>query len=153
MKKLLCVILVCAVAIGCLTVTTSAAETYSEYIVHLEDMECELIDLSSIENWKEYAVLQTTGSINSNIPANSMAIVSKTFSLEIGKTVTINCSYSPSSASVDFGVIAPDGYFYFLNVEGGSINRSIKVNQSGSYAVAIRNNSSNAVQVVGFVNY
>ncbi len=54
---------------------------------------------------------------------------------------------------MDFGVIAPDGYFYFLNVEGGSINQSIRVSQSGSYAVAVRNNSSNTVFVVGFVNY
>ncbi|MCI8840230.1 MAG: hypothetical protein HFF24_07875 [Oscillospiraceae bacterium] len=50
-------------------------------------------------------------------------------------------------------LIAPDGYFYFLNVEGGSINQSIRVSQSGSYAVAVRNNSSYTVSVVGFVTY
>ena len=69
------------------------------------------------------------------------------------QVITINCSYSPASANMDFGVIAPDGYFYFLNVEGGSINQSIRVSQSGSYAVAVRNNSSYTVSVVGFVTY
>ena len=73
--------------------------------------------------------------------------------LEIGDTVTINCSYSPASTSMDFGVIAPDGYFYYFNVKGGSINRSILVSQRGSYSVAIRNKSTHTVTVVGFVNY
>lgn len=67
--------------------------------------------------------------------------------------MTINCSYSPASASMDFGVIASDGYFYFLSAKEGSINRSIVVNQRGSYSLAIRNNSLHMVTVVGFVNY
>ena len=67
--------------------------------------------------------------------------------------MTINCSYSPAFANMDFGVIAPDGYFYFLSVKEGSINRSIAVSQRGGYSMAIRNNSSYIVTVVGFVNY
>lgn len=67
--------------------------------------------------------------------------------------MTINCSYSPASANMDFGVIAPGGYFYFLSVKEGSINRSIVVSQQGSYSLAIRNNISHIVTVVGFVTY
>lgn len=68
-------------------------------------------------------------------------------------TVSFNCSYSPSSASMDFGVIASSGQFYYINVKGGSISQAIRINQAGSYAVAIRNNSSQTVRVVGFVDY
>ncbi len=54
---------------------------------------------------------------------------------------------------MDFGVIASDGKFYSINVKGGSINQTLGIRQAGSYAVAIRNNSSQTVRVIGFVEY
>ena len=71
----------------------------------------------------------------------------------VNDMIEFTCSYSPSSANVDIGVIAPDSKFYKINGEEGSINKTIKVSQTGSYLVAIRNNSSQTVRVVGFVNY
>jgi len=62
-------------------------------------------------------------------------------------------SYSPFSASVDFGVIAPDGLFYGLNTTTGSFDKAIKVNQRGHYYFAVRNNSSETISVSGYVNY
>ena len=118
----------------------------------LEDMDRVLVDMTKMEMLDE-TMVRATGSINSDVPANKTAVSGKKFPLEVGETVTINCSYSPASASVDFGVIAPDGYFYFLNVKGGSINQSMVVSQRGDYSMAIRNNSSSVVKVVGFVNY
>ena len=73
--------------------------------------------------------------------------------LEAGETVTINASYSPASASMDFGLIAPDGYFYYVNVDSGSINKTIRVDERGNYLLAVRNNSNRTVSVVGYVNY
>lgn len=75
------------------------------------------------------------------------------FPLEVGETVTIKASYTPFSASVDFGLIAPDGYFYYINVSDGSFDETIEVDQRGNYTLAIRNNSGDAVSVTGFVNY
>ena len=65
----------------------------------------------------------------------------------------MNCTYTPKSASVDFGFIAPDGLFYSLNSTSGSIDKSIKVNQTGAYTLAIRNNENYAVTVSGTVKY
>ena len=137
---------------GALSLTASADAGYSDDILRMEDMKCEMINVSKVEVLEESS-MRATGSLNSDIPANTLAVSDIKFSLEVGETVTINCSYSPAFANMDFGVIAPDGYFYFLSVKGGSINRSIAVSQRGGYLMAIRNNSSHTVSVAGFVNY
>lgn len=151
-KKFFQLFLVCVFVVGSLSLTVAADTTNGngDYVVRMEDIDC--CELAKVEELDEN-VMRVTNSINSDIPANTLAVSNVKFSLEVGETVTINCSYSPASESVDFGVIAPDGYFYFLNVKGGSINQSMAVSQRGDYSVAIRNNSSNVVRVVGFVNY
>ena len=153
MKRFVALFLACAIAMGALSLTATA-ETghYEDNALQMEDMKREMIDVSKVEVLEESSI-RATGSLNSDIPANTLAVSDIKFSLEVGETVTINCSYSPASANMDFGVIAPDGYFYSFNVKGGSINQSIRVSQSGSYAVAVRNNSSYTVSVVGFVTY
>ena len=151
-KKFLTLFLACAIAMGALSLTVSADAGYSDDILRMEDMKCEMIDVSKVEVLEESS-MRATGSLNSDIPANTLAVSDIKFSLEVGETVTINCSYSPAFANMDFGVIAPDGYFYFLSVKEGSINRSIAVSQRGGYSLAIRNNSLHTVSVVGFVNY
>lgn len=151
-KKFLALFLTCAIVIGALSLTASADTGHSDDIIWMEDMKCEMIDVSKVEVLEESS-MRATGSLNSDIPANTLGVSDIKFSLEVGETVTINCSYSPAFANMDFGVIAPDGYFYFLSVKGGSINRSIAVSQRGGYSMAIRNNSSHTVSVVGFVNY
>lgn len=151
-KKFLAVFLACAITMGALSLTASADTGHSDDILRMEDMKREMIDVSKVEVLEESS-MRATGSINSDIPANTLGVSDIKFSLEVGETVTINCSYSPAFANMDFGVIAPDGYFYSLNVKGGSINQSIRVSQSGSYAVAVRNNSSHTVTVVGFITY
>lgn len=152
LKKILQLVVVCAVAVGSLSVTVNAEATAGDYVIQMEDMSCELIDLTRIEELDK-SITRATNSINCNVPANKTAVSDIKLPLEVGEIVTINCSYSPASASMDFGVIAPDGYFYFLSAKEGSINRSIVVSQRGDYSVAIRNNSSHAVTVVGFVTY
>lgn len=151
-KNFLYMLLACILVVGALSLPAAAGTEHDGGAVRLEDMKCELIDMSKAIVLEE-SMMRVTGSLDSDIPANTLAVSDVKFSLEVGETVTINCSYSPASANVDFGVIAPDGYFYFLNVKGGSINKSMVVSQRGSYSMAIRNNSSYTVRVLGFVNY
>ena len=87
------------------------------------------------------------------MPANSAVKAGSSFPLEVGEVVTIKATYSPFSASVDFGLIAPDGLFYGLNTTTGSFDKAIKVNQRGHYYFAIRNNSSGKISASGYVNY
>ena len=70
-----------------------------------------------------------------------------------GESVTINASYLPKTASVDFGLVDSDGIFHFVNVTGGSIDKTIRIKESGNYTFAVRNNSSSTIEVSGFVNY
>lgn len=96
---------------------------------------------------------RATGSITWDIPAGATGKGKTSFSLEAGEGVTINCSYSPRSASVDFGLIAPNGRYYYMAGKNGSVNREIVVDERGEYYLAICNNSDNLVSVYGFVNY
>lgn len=70
-----------------------------------------------------------------------------------GETVTIKASYAPFDASVDFGLIAPNGVFYCFNIANGSIDKTIQIPESGDYTLQIRNNADIEVKVAGFVNY
>ncbi len=136
LKKLICLLLTCIALFGCVCLDTSAASVESGAVT-------DEVELGP----------RATGSFSTRIPANSAFGSDISFSLEAGETVTINASYSPAFASVDFGVIAPDGKFYAVNVTGGSINKTIRVNEQGNYTFAIQNNSSNEISVSGFINY
>lgn len=88
-----------------------------------------------------------------DVPGSTLAKMSRSFSLEAGEEVAIRASYSPASASVDFGIIAPNGLFYSVNVTDGTIDYTFEVDQRGSYTLAVRNNSSQTVSVSGYVDY
>ena len=46
-----------------------------------------------------------------------------------------------------------DGVFHYFNVTNGSIDKTIRISESGKYTLQIKNNSDNEVKVSGFVNY
>jgi hypothetical protein len=98
-------------------------------------------------------VMRATGKFDVEVPADTIVKASSSFPLESGETVTVNASYSPRSADVEFGLIDPDGLFHPVSAAGGSFNKTFVVGQKGRYILAIRNNSSSAVSVSGFVNY
>lgn len=99
-------------------------------------------------------ITRATGQFEETIPAQSiMPLGADSVPLDSGEVISYNCTYTPKSASLDFGFIAPDGYFYSINCTSGSINKSIRVSQRGSYTLAIRNNSDSTVTVTGTVNY
>lgn len=151
-KRLMCMLMACTLTLLGVISPAWAAEAPGE-VIWLEDMKCEWIDLSTVDGLQGDLAPQASASINKNFAGNSTQSVTSFLSLKANDVVTFNCSYSPSSASVDFGVITSDGGFYSINVKGGSINQTIGISQAGSYAVAVRNNSSQTVRVVGFVNY
>ena len=98
-------------------------------------------------------VARATGRFSMEVPGGALVKASSSFPLEAGETVTIKATYTPFSGSVDFGLIAPDGYFYYLNADDGSFDETIKVDERGNYTFAVQNNSSKAVSVSGYVNY
>lgn len=123
LKKFFCLALACAMAVSCLWVNAGAAET------------------------------RATERYDITIAAKTIVQASSSFPLEVGEVVTIKASYSPFSASVDAGLIAPDGLFYPINFTDGIIDAAIEVNQHGRYYLAFRNNSSSTISLSGYVNY
>lgn len=133
MKRILFTFLACAIWMGCMVGYAGAVGQ-------------EEIDRSVV-------IYRTTNRFSVDIPGNTLAKTSSDFNLEAGETITINAAYSPTSASVDFGYLDPDGAFHFVNRTGGSVNYTFEVDERGSYTLAIRNNSSKTVSVSGYVNY
>lgn len=132
-KRFLCFLVVWVVSVGCLGVNAGAVQ-FSDREVSME-------------------IGRASGRFSMEVYAHEVVAADVSFPLEAKETVTINASYSPLSASVDFGLIAPDGLFYSVNVTDGSINKTIRVKERGYYTLAVRNNSSFDISVSGFVVY
>lgn len=151
LKKFWSFVLVCACVVGCFG-TASGASVSDDEIVYLEDLQCELLDMSDID-WV-IPETRSTESLNVSISGNGKKLLgSGSKSLAANETVTFDCTYTPSTASVDFGLIDSSNHFHYVNVTSGSIDQSIRISQSGSYYLAIRNNSSGTVTVTGTVSY
>lgn len=133
LKKLFCMVLASVIVVSCLGVSAAAAEKDTQGL--------------------EPRTVNATGKFNMDVPGNTTVKADSSFPLEVGEVVTIKATYSPFSASVDFGLIAPDGLFYGLNANDGSFDEAIEVNQRGNYTLAVRNNSSSTIHVSGHVNY
>lgn len=100
-----------------------------------------------------HAIVRATDQFEESIPAKTILYLGDSISLNSRETVFYDCTYTPRDASIKFGYIAPDGYFYGLSGFNGSINKGIRVSERGTYSLAIRNSSDTAVTVKGTVNY
>lgn len=94
-----------------------------------------------------------SGSFNMSVSPNGRSQADKTFPLEAGETVRIYATYSPDDASVDFGLIDPNGIFHYFNVTDGTIDKTIEIAERGNYRLAVNNNSGKTVKISGFVKY
>lgn len=130
-KRLASAILACALLFSCALVPAVAAEAPSVQVI----------------------MPRVSGSMDFELPAKAIARVGDPFYLSSGDTIKYDCTYTSKSASVDFGVVASDGTFLFVNSTSGSIYKAFKVDQTGQYQLAIRNNESYAVTVTGTVKF
>lgn len=135
LKRTFSILLASAIVVSCFGVSASAEEQGI-----------------GIQRTGTYAIY-ASGRFSMDVPGNTTVKANSSFPLEVGEVVTIKATYSPFAASVDFGLIAPDGLFYGLNTVSGSFDKAIEVNQRGYYTLAVKNNSSTTVSVSGYVNY
>lgn len=136
--KMTCMVLAFTLLLGAMSVPVKAAETQT----------------TAPETFPmDFAGTRATGPFQMTVPAKTKALANSSLPLAAGETVTIKASYTPSSASMDFGLVAPDGTFYYFNVTSGRINKTIEVSENGDYILQVRNNSSGKVEVTGTVNY
>ena len=92
LKKLICPIVALLLSVSCFAGTVCAVE-YEK-------------PADSI------TVSRASGRFTVDVPAKTVYKASSSFPLEVGEIVTIKASYSPFSANVDFGLIAPNGRLY-----------------------------------------
>lgn len=99
------------------------------------------------------AVTEATGRFTITVEAGKEERARTAFSMEAGEIVTINATYTPFSANVDFGLVDENGIFHYLSGKNGSFNESIEITVRGKYTFAIRNNSDKPIEATGYVNY
>ena len=131
----------------CVNNTTFAAVAKEE-IINLSDMAYMVLDdnQSVIEENLSYS--RATTSVSWSVNANVLKKADTTFPMEAGECVTINCSYTPRWADVEFGLIAPDDRFYYLPGQEGSINRAIRIEERGEYRFGVYNDLLNIKNVM-----
>ena len=133
-RKIMGLVLICTIAVNGFSLRASAST----------ELEPDTFSLG---------VSRASGQFSMTVSANKLKRANSSFSLDAGEVVTINASYAPASASVDFGLIDSDDVFHYINVKNGSINQGITIETRGQYTLAIRNNSSSEIDVSGFVSY
>ena len=133
-------------------IQTAAASEYRTELTN-EEWAIQNPPLENIEIDSSDAMVLATNQFNWSIASGVTKKSSTALSLEVNEVVTINATFSPTNSSVDFGLIAPDGSFYYSRTTGGNFKKSIQVDQTGKYYLAIRNNSSDPVRVMGFIYY
>lgn len=111
-------------------------------------------NFTSNETWVEItSVSRASGSFDVSVAAHARAKGDTDFPLAAGETVRIYATYSPESASVDFGLVDPDGVFHYVSAENGSVDTTFEIPESGNYRLGIKNNSGQTIKVSGFVRY
>lgn len=151
-KKLLCGLLSCVMLLGCFSVANAAEVDTGA--ARLEELPYSVVELASVEHRdSNKAVGRATGSVNLTLTARELVAAGSAFQMDKDQTVTIKCSYLPSSASVDFGLIDANGKFHYVSGSNGSVNKSIKITTRGQYTFAIRNNAGVSVTVEGRITY
>lgn len=96
---------------------------------------------------------RATGGVEATIQPNTIVRIGTPLPMAAGELVTINCTYSPRTADVDFGLLTPQNTFRYLSGEDGSCRKTLRIDETGSYYFAVRNNTSATVEVLGYVYY
>jgi hypothetical protein len=133
-KRIICVIAASFLMVNCMAISAGAVSKEEHQNMSL-------------------VIERASGRFSLDVPAGKTVGATTSFPLEAGEKVRIRANYSPETASVDFGLIDPDGLFHPLRASGGSFDQSIRVDEHGNYVLAIRNNSNVEVAVSGIVNY
>ena len=129
-RRKICAVLVCILVMGTLAIPASAAENAGDTISPFASAGFEF---SISPKWDKEATTD--------------------FLLAAGETIEIEATYKPSSASVEFIIVEPDGTLRSLSGTNGSIHKTVRVPESGSYSLVVRNNSNSTVEVTGEVYY
>lgn len=130
--------------VGCLCINTGNAKAI--------DVDPAVIPYNVTEA-ETVSIMRATGYFSADVKPYARAKGDTDLPLEAGETVRIRATYSPEDASVDFGLVGPDGVFYYVGAEDGSFDTTFEIPERGNYRLGIKNNSGQTVKVSGFITY
>lgn len=156
MKKLM-IFLVCTLVLNLVRMSPAMAMEHvvaddiitEDIAIDISALACERVD--SIENVQTSPYATT--SFDWSISAGKIKKDTAGFPMRKKETITIEGTFTPQDANIDFGLITPDGFFYAMSGKDGRFNQTIRVDQDGEYYLAIRNNSDKTVDAKGIVYY
>lgn len=122
-------------------------------VIDFEYLSTEMAPHSIVSGSETSSMTRATKRIEWDVPAGKIMKANAACSLEADELVTINCTYSPRTADLDFGFMTPDDVFHFTSGSDGSIRTTIRINETGVYYFAVRNNTEKTVEVLGYVYY
>ena len=155
MKRAITSLLILVLALNIGTPIALATNETSNTVstINIDNMLCDEMDNLQVSKDEFKPTTRATARVEVEVGANSIIRGSTAFPLEEDELVTINCTFSPRTADVDFGLITPQNTFRYLPGKDGSFRESIQVNVSGKYYFAIRNNTGKTIEVLGYVYY
>lgn len=104
-KRIICVIAASFLMVNCMAISAGAVSKEEHQNMSL-------------------VIERASGRFSLDVPAGKTVGATTSFPLEAGEKVRIRANYSPETASVDFGLIDPDGLFHPLRASGGSFDQS-----------------------------
>ena len=146
--KSLCSALLCVLLLNSVNIPASALSQESTSIIPANSV----VEISYLEFVSTHSA-RATNRLNWSIASSVTKKSSTTLDLDVNETVSFNCSFTPSSSNVYFGLIASDGNFHCSAATNGRFKGTIKVPKTDKYYLAVYNNSGSTIQVTGTVSY
>lgn len=146
--KGLCSALLCVLLLNSVNIPVSALSQESTNIIPANSV----VEISNLEFVSTHSA-RATNRLNWSIASSVTKKSSTTLDLDVNETVTFNCSFTPSSSNVYFGLIASDGSFHCSAATNGRFKGTIKVPKTDKYYLAVYNNSGSTIQVTGTISY
>ena len=146
--KGLCSALLCVLLLNSVNIPASAVSQESTNIIPANSV----VEISNLEFVSTHSA-RATNRLNWSIASSVTKKSSTTLDLDVNETVAFNCSFTPSSSNVYFGLIASDGSFHCSAATNGRFKGTIKVPKTDKYYLAVYNNSGSTIQVTGTISY
>lgn len=146
--KGLCSALLCVLLLNSVNIPASAVSQESTNIIPANSV----VEISNLEFVSTHSA-RATNRLNWSIASSVTKKSSTTLDLDVNETVTFNCSFTPSSSNVYFGLIASDGSFHCSAATNGRFKGTIRVPKTDKYYLAVYNNSGSTIQVTGTISY
>lgn len=96
---------------------------------------------------------KATSSFDIQLAAYESSEAESSFPMAARETVRISFVYTPADATIEIGLVDEAGLFYYFTASNGMIQKTIQIEESGNYTLAVRNCSGEKVQISGYVEY